>query len=132
MKITATDLDGVLSPIVLGDDANGDIIVDPQPLPAETRTVQVTPLFRADQPFIRGRGNRVVSFAWVVSRAHANVATAVAFVWGHAALVPNNVSLVIADGSGAGTYTGVITGVVCLENYGLATVFRYSATGVVN
>ena len=131
MTITATDLDGVLTAVTLGDHAAGDWIVDPPMVPSEKRKVQVTPLFRGNAPFVIGRGNRTVAFAWVVSRDHGAVATAVAFAWEHAAAVPINVSLALVEGAETVEYHGVISEVTCVELYGQATTFRYAVDGAV-
>jgi hypothetical protein len=131
MTITATDTDGVLAAVTLGDHSSGDWIVDPPMLPSERRKVQVTPLFRGAAPFVWGRGNRTISFSWVVSRDHGAVATAAAFAWEHAGLVPINVSLALAEGAETTTYVGVISEVTCLELYGQATLFRYAVEGAV-
>jgi hypothetical protein len=131
MKITAHDAEDVLSDIDLGDDDAGDIIIDPIPLPVEQRKVQITPLFRGEHPFVAGRGNRTLAFSWVVSRVHADLATAVAFVWAHAAAVPINVELDVIEGSSTVSYTGVMTEVAAIEQVGVSTLFRYQMQGLV-
>ena len=94
------------------------------------RMAQVTQLFRAERPFVTGRGNRTVTFAWVVARDHGDVGTAAAFVWDHAGQVPMNAVLLIEEGAFKRGFTGVITEVAPVEQFGLATVFRYAVTGV--
>ena len=99
MKIVAKDAEGVLADVVLGDDEGaGDFIVDPPPLPAERRRMQVTALFRGVNPFSYGRGNRSMSFRWTVSRNHASADAAGQYMRWHARAVPINVELVVVDG----------------------------------
>lgn len=129
MKITVSDADQVLDDIVLGDDAGGDVIIDPQPLPKESRLAQVTQLFRGERPFVTGRGNRTVQFTWTVARDHGNTGAATAFAWTHAAAVPMNAVLMIEEGAIKLGFTGVITEVTPLDQYGCATTFRYGITG---
>ncbi len=126
MQIALTDLDGALD-ITLGDDAAGDVIVDPPLMPKEARAAQIRPLAFAPRVFAKGRGNRSTSFNWTVARSHEDEATAAAFSREHAADVPINASMQI---DGVDAYSRlVIVDVECIELYGTATTFRYSADG---
>ena len=132
MKIVAKDAEGVLADVVLGDDEGaGDFIVDPPPLPAERRRMQVTALFRGVNPFSYGRGNRSVAFRWTVSRNHASADVAGQFMRWHASAVPINVRLVVQDGNYQDTYSGVMVVVAAVGWTGRETVFGYTIDGAV-
>ena len=70
MIITVTPIapDTAGPPIVLGNDDGGDIIIDPPLMPSTQRPAQIQALARADRQFAVGRGNRLTSFSWRVSR----------------------------------------------------------------
>ena len=93
--------------------------------------MQITPLFRGTYPFARGRGNRTISFRWTVSRQHASADTAGTFLRGHAATVPINVTLQVADGANADSYSGVMAEVFGVGRTGRETVFGYAIEGAV-
>ena len=132
MKITAKDAEGVLADVVLGDDEGaGDFIIDPPPLPAERRRMQVTALFRGVNPFSYGRGNRSMSFRWTVSRNHASADAAGQYMRWHARAVPINVELVVVDGVNTDTYVGVMVEVSAVGRTGRETVFGYTIDGAV-
>ena len=129
MKIVATPLPSGTA-ITLGDDSVGDYIIDPPPMPVERREAQVEDLALADQAFAQGRGNRVTSFSWTVSRQHADLATVAQFVWSHAASVPLNAALTVTQDAGSATFAAaVITEVAIVEVSGLNTKTRYRVTG---
>ena len=132
MKIVATDVEGILPPIVLGDDEGAeDWIYDPPPLPIEDRAVQITRLFRGANPFTWGRANRQTSFSWQVARQHASIDAAGAFYRWHASGVPINVSLAVQDGANMDTYIGSIPQVAAVERVGRSTAFKYTIVGAV-
>ena len=131
MQIIVTPFDGS-DPLTLGDDSVGDYIVDPPPLPVERRQAQVEELALADAVFVKSRGNRVATFSWTVSRQHASPAAVAQFVWGHAATVPEDVSVQINQDSASVTFSpAVITEVAIVEVAGLNTQTRYRVTGAV-
>ena len=133
MQIIATPSPSAAA-VTLGDDSAGDFIIDPPPLPAEKRQVQLEPLALAARVFANGLGNRATSFSWTVARVHANQPTADGFVWGHAATVPMNCSLAVNDPDGttiASFSSAVIVEVTCLEQHGISTKFRYTVQGAV-
>jgi len=130
MKITATPIPSGAA-ITLGDDSAGDYIIDPAPMPVERRRAQVEELALAEQVFVAGRGNRETSFSWTVSRQHADLATVAEFVWGHAASVPVDCSLVVTQDAGSVTFaTAVMVEVGIVEITGLNTKTRYRVIGV--
>ena len=118
--------------MTLGDDSSGDFIVDPPPLPVEKRQLQEELLALADRTFATSRGNRSTAFSWTVARWHADQPTADAFLWTHAASVPENCSLQITDAGGAWNFSSaVIIEVAALEQTGVSTRFRYTVQGAV-
>ena len=132
MKIVATPLPSGTA-LTLGDDSVGEYIVDPPPLPVERRRAQVEELALADRVFAIGRGNRATSFSWTVSRQHADLASVVAFVWGHAAAVPVDAAIAVTQDNGTVTFTSaVIAEVGIVEVSGLTTRTRYRVTGAVS
>jgi hypothetical protein len=134
LQITLTDLAGVLEPITLGDDATGDFIIDPPPVPTERRQVQIEQLCLAPRVFANGVGNRQTDFTWTVARQHSSQAVADAFTFTHAASVPLNASIVINDPDGtavASFSSAVISEVACVERTGISTKFRYAVEGAV-
>ncbi len=80
--------------------------------------------------FAKGRGNRQANFSWTVEREHADLATAQAFSFNHAALVPINVSVAITSPT-VGYSSGVISAVECVKVSGRTTQFRYTIEGAV-
>jgi len=129
MKIIVTPLPAG-APLTLGDDSVGDYIIDPPPLPVERRRAQVEDLALADRGFAAGRGNRMTSFSWTVSRQHADLAAVAQFVWGHAATVPVDAAVAVTQDAGTVTFaTAVIAEVGLVEVTGLNTKTRYQVTG---
>lgn len=127
MKITATVGSTVTT---LGDDSAGNRIVE-LPMPAQRRQAQVEPLALAAAVFSAGRGNAETSFSWSVLWVLADLATACAFVWTHAATVPVTSALTILDDSGGTTTysTAQITEVTITEINGVNVRVRYSVQG---
>lgn len=100
------------------------------PLPVESRAVQVEGLFRSDTPFAEARGNKVCSFAWAVSRVHADASAAKAFALSHRNDVPKKCSIAILEGGSTTTFTSaLIVGVEAVSLVGKSTVMRYQVTG---
>ena len=118
--------------VVLGDDDDGDIIVDPPPMPDTKRRVQSDPLAGGVRERVIGRGNRSTSFSWSVARDHGDAGTADEFVHEHDGQVPVNCQITITEEETVSIYTAaVISKVSCIEHFGQATVFRYSVEGAV-
>lgn len=119
--------------VVLASD--DDLVIDPQPCPEETREAQVSPLFRSQNIFARGRGNRAQNFQWKTLRDHDSDQGTFDFVWSHARLVPINIDamLIQNDATDPGvTYTqGVIRRVIPVEWYGTSSTFLYEVVGAV-
>ena len=131
MQIIATPLPSGAA-VTLGDDATGDYIVDPQPLPVERRAAQVESLAFAARKVAIGRGNRQTSFSWTVARLHASLAAADTFAWNHAAGVPVNCSLQITVGTTVLTYSSaVIDDVTITEQLGKSTKTRYTVKAAI-
>ena len=130
MKIIVTDLAGVQAALTLGDDSVGDYIVDPPPVPTETRQAQHEPLAFGARQFSYGRGNALIKFSWTVERVHADIPTSTLFAWNHAAVVAWNVSIAIMSPTVVATFmSAVIPEVAVLEQCGCSTKTRYTAEG---
>lgn len=91
---------------------------------------QIVPLVRADAPEVHHRGNRVYNASWKVSRQHATVAAAEAFILAHAQLFDDVGEVVFTPTSGTAlTLTKAI--VRCSgAHMGLVTNHSYTVVGV--
>ncbi|MEN6533032.1 MAG: hypothetical protein ABFD89_05175 [Bryobacteraceae bacterium] len=137
MTITLTEIDPVTGEaaagatgVVLGDDAAGDVIVDPPLLVKVRRSTEERELAFSENEFAIGRGNRVRGFGWMVSREHETAAAAIDFHHGHEADVPMNCKIQIEDLGVRVEYSrAVVSAVEFVEHYGRATTVRYTVTG---
>lgn len=126
MKIRLVPSTG--TPIVLGDDAEGDYVRNL--LPDVQRAIQAAPAFRATSTRHYGRGNEVTSLTWQTSRTHADAQAASAFVVDHPAAVPTGGTLEIHQSGGVRYLpNAVVERISCVEHRGVATIHAYAVRG---
>jgi hypothetical protein len=132
MKIIITDLTGVVAALTLGDDSAGNYIVDPPPVPIESRVVQNEPLAFGSRQFSYGRGNALTRFSWSVEWLFATNSAAAQFAWAHSSSVAWNVSIAIEGPPVWATFSSAcMSEVAIVEQCGCAVKARYTADGAV-